>query len=208
MRRKVFYLTLIHSILVDNLSDKKKKAGRPRKYASQAERQKAYHERKKEKMEELEEQVKKLVKQQALPLHEQLKAMDALPLKDIINFVWTKITPSEIAVMGTDELESFISTLRRKSKEAMTFEDSFENLVIGFITKYQLETLEDIPKNRIKGLETQISKSLSDIRESIQQETLLYLMEAELASRARMDTKKSKFDLFDQEITTLEKKSE
>lgn len=184
----------------------KKKVGRPRKYATQAERQKAYHERKKEKMEDLEEQVKKLEKQKTQPLFEQLETIDGLPLKDIMKFAWTKITPSEIAVMGTEELESFISTLHRKSNEAKTFEDSLENLVIGYVTKYQLETLEDIPKNRIKELNSQISNSMIDLRESIQLETLLYLMEAELASRARMDTKKSKFDLFDGEIAALEKK--
>ena len=46
------------------MHEKKRKVGRPRKYATNAERSKAYYERKKAKMKELEEKLKLLEERQ------------------------------------------------------------------------------------------------------------------------------------------------
>ncbi|MHA1435886.1 MAG: hypothetical protein ACTSO7_18765 [Candidatus Heimdallarchaeota archaeon] len=48
------------------MSKGKKKVGRPRKYASNAERSKAYYERKKAKMKDLEEKIKTFEKELVL----------------------------------------------------------------------------------------------------------------------------------------------
>ncbi len=46
------------------MTENKKRGGRPRKYATNAERQRAYYERKKKRIKELEERVAKLERRQ------------------------------------------------------------------------------------------------------------------------------------------------
>ncbi|MHA1187914.1 MAG: hypothetical protein ACTSSK_13755 [Candidatus Heimdallarchaeota archaeon] len=91
------------------MSEEKKKVGRPKKYESRAERQKAYLERKKQKMKDLEEQVKKLESQDMFSSDINLEAFEDIKFKKVPKYTWRKITPSEIAVMGTKDLEVLIN---------------------------------------------------------------------------------------------------
>ena len=89
------------------MPEEKSKGGRPRKYPKEDKyaRQKAYYERKKKKMKELEEKVKALQKGRDLS-PEQKKILEDLDLPEYDAFSWTKITPNEIALLGSRELES------------------------------------------------------------------------------------------------------
>ena len=92
----------------------KSKRGRPRKYPKEETyaRQKAYYERKKKKMKELEEKVKALQKGRDLS-PEQKKLLEDLDLQEYETISWTKITPNEIALMGSQELETTIEEFRK-----------------------------------------------------------------------------------------------
>ncbi|MCK5185122.1 MAG: hypothetical protein KAQ95_12510, partial [Candidatus Heimdallarchaeota archaeon] len=99
------------------MPEEKKKVGRPRKYETRSERQKAYHERKKQKMQVLEEEVKKLEKQTLFSSDTLEDIFDDSVFKEVFKFPWKKITPSEIALMGTQDLESLVGEFRERIHE-------------------------------------------------------------------------------------------
>lgn len=188
------------------MTEQKKKVGRPRKYASRAERQKAYHERKKQRMKELEEQVKRIEgkNQHSIEISDEL--FDQVDFKKISKVSWRKITPSEIALMGTQELESIVTTLRDEIHQNHSFSNSMENIVLGIISKHHLESKDEMSNDEINDIKSNLLDSYEHLESNIQQQTLLYLMEAELASRLRLDTKRTKLDLFEAKIDELETK--
>jgi hypothetical protein len=188
------------------MAEQKKKVGRPRKYETRAERQKAYHERKKQRLKELEEQVKKFEKEDQYSLDISDELFDKIAFKDISKFSWRKITPSEIALMGTQELESLVTTLEGEIKESFSISNSLENIVLGIISKHHLESKGEISSNEAKRIKSSLLDNFEHLESNIQQQTLFYLMEAELASRQRLDTKKTKLDLFEAKIDELETK--
>ncbi|NHJ39720.1 MAG: hypothetical protein FK731_06775 [Asgard group archaeon] len=188
------------------MTEQKKKVGRPRKYASRAERQKAYHERKKQRMKELEEQVKRIEDQNQHSIEISDELFDQVDFKKISKVSWRKITPSEIALMGTQELESIVTTLRDEIHQNHSFSNSMENIVLGIISKHHLESKDEMSNDEINDIKSNLLDSYEHLESNIQQQTLLYLMEAELASRLRLDTKRTKLDLFEAKIDELETK--
>ncbi|MHA1367366.1 MAG: hypothetical protein ACTSP5_13270 [Candidatus Heimdallarchaeota archaeon] len=106
------------------MSEEKKKVGRPKKYESRAERQKAYLERKKQKMKDLEEQVKKLESQDMFSSDINLEAFEDIKFKKVPKYTWRKITPSEIAVMGTKDLEVLIQELSNFKRRYSSYKNS------------------------------------------------------------------------------------
>jgi len=187
------------------MSDEKKKVGRPRKYETRAERQKAYHDRKKHRLKELEEEVKQLEKQSLFSLDSLEDVFEEFTFKEGSKFNWQKITPSEIALMGTQDLDSLIREFREKINEHTSFDRSLENIVMGIINKKYLAARENPPLEKIKGITLQIQENIGDLDERMQQQTILYLMEAELANRERLDSRKAKLDIFEAKIDELEK---
>ncbi|MGC9778525.1 MAG: hypothetical protein HZR80_04725 [Candidatus Heimdallarchaeota archaeon] len=183
----------------------KRKVGRPRKYETQSARQKAYHERKKQKMKELEEEVKKLEKHTLFPSDSLDDVFEELAFKEVSKFPWKKITPSEIALMGTQDLELLVREFRERIQGQSSFNRSLENIVMGIINKNYLATRENPPLERLKGVTVQIQENIGNLEERMQQQTLLYLMEAELTNRERLDGRKTKLDLFEAKIDELEK---
>ena len=180
-----------------------KRRGRPRKYESRAERQKAYHERKKERMRELEKQLKVLETKGALEF-----SLNSDSHNEVKQFSWKKITPSEIALMGTKELKILVDSLQDKIKENFSLGDSLENIILSVLQKQYFKNIDENYSKKIFTLESEIGENIALFEECIQQQTLLYLMEAELASRNRLDDKKTKLDLFEAKIDALEKQSE
>lgn len=81
------------------MSDKKNKGGRPRKYATNADRQRAYYERKKQRMKELEEELAKM-KEESKTKSDQKKMTRKIDFATRTNFHWKKITPGEISSKG------------------------------------------------------------------------------------------------------------
>ncbi len=187
------------------MPEEKKKVGRPRKYETRSERQKAYHERKKQKMQVLEEEVKKLEKQTLLSSDSLEDIFDDSVFKKVFKFSWKKITPSEIALMGTQDLESLVSEFRMRIQEQESFTRTLENIVMGIINKNYLAAREKPNLEKIKEITTQIQGNIGNLEERMQQQALLYLMEAELANRERLDGRKTKLDLFEAKIDELEK---
>lgn len=187
------------------MPEEKKPVGRPRKYETRSERQKAYHERKKQKMKELEEEVQKLEKQTMFTSEILEDVFEELEIKDIPKFTWKKITPSEIALMGTQDLELLVEEFREKIQGEASFSRSLENIVMGIINRNYLTAKEQPSKEKIKDITVVIQDNIGNLEERIQQQTLLYLMEAELANRERLDGRKTKLDLFEAKIDELEK---
>lgn len=185
------------------MTEEKRKVGRPRKYETRAERQKAYHERKKERMKELERQVNLLESKGAIEF-----SLDEDLGLQVKRFSWKKITPSEIALMGTKELKVLIESLQEKISDSFSFGDSLEKIVLSILKKNYIKNLEENNKSDVLKLEGEIGDNVALLEESIQQQTLLYLMEAELASRNRLNEKKTKLDLFEAKIDALEQRSE
>jgi len=187
------------------MTEEKKSVGRPRKYATRAERQKAYHERKKQRVKELEDEVRKLEKQDSFSFVISDEFIDSIPFKHMTEFSWKKITPSEIALMGTQDLEALIITLESEIDENFSLSNSLENIVVGIISKYHLRTLDEKPETEIDNITAILEDNYTHLESSIQQQTLLYLMKAELASRQRLEGKKTRLDLFEAKINELEK---
>ena len=184
--------------------EEKKKVGRPRKHESRAARQKAYLERKKQKMKDLEDQVKLLEKEKMFTTDLKFDVNDKTSIKDIRKLSWKKITPSEIALMGTRELEALVGRFREQIQKHTSFRTAIENITLSIIHKNQLMTTEESSKEKIQDITKQIDKDIINLDERMQQQTFLYLMEAELANRLRLEGRKTKMDLFEDSIDKLE----
>ncbi len=185
------------------------KRGRPRKYpkGDTYARQKAYYERKKKKIKELEEKVKALQKGRDLS-PEQKKLLKDLDLLEYETINWTKITPNEIALMGPQELEITIEDFKKIADNNTQLRFHILNLIIKTISIDYLHSSDDLStKDLLKMLKEDVSSILDAGYESNQQQTLLYLMEAELASRDRSSTRERKLDIFEAKVEELEREA-
>ena len=191
------------------MPEEKSKGGRPRKYPKEDKyaRQKAYYERKKKKMKELEEKVKALQKGRDLS-PEQKKILEALDLPEYESFSWTKITPNEIALLASRELERTIAEFQKIATNNLTLKFHILNLIIKTINIDYLHSSDDLSTNELLAmLKEDVSSILDAGYESNQQQTLLYLMEAELASRERSSTREMKLDIFEAKVEELEREA-
>ena len=185
----------------------KNKGGRPRKYpkGDKYARQKAYYERKKKKMKDLEERVKKLQSGKNLSL-EQKKILERLDLPDIDESLWTKITPNEIALMGTQKLEQLTSNLQKITDINTLLKIQILNLIVKTINLDYLHSPEELSsKDLLNILNDDVESIINLTQESNQLQTLLYLLEAELESRGRLDKREITIDLFEAKVEELEK---
>jgi len=189
------------------MNEEKKKVGRPRKYESRADRQKAYLERKKQKMKDLEEQVKKLESQDMFSSDIKLEALEEIKFKEVPKYTWRKITPSEIALMETKDLEVLIEEFGDRIQQYSSFSAALENITLGIISKNQLISKEDTPPSKIQEVTQQINENIKNLDERMQQQTLLFLMEAELTNRNRLEGRKTRMDQFEASIDELEEGS-
>ncbi|MHA1355362.1 MAG: hypothetical protein ACTSR1_09345, partial [Candidatus Heimdallarchaeota archaeon] len=120
-------------------------------------------------------------------------------------YTWRKITPSEIAVMGTKDLEVLIEEFRERIQQYSSFSVALENITLGIISKNYLISKEDTPPTKIQEANHQINENIKNLDERMQQQTLLFLLEAELVNRYRLEGRKTKLDLFEASIDELEK---
>jgi hypothetical protein len=189
------------------MPEMKNKGGRPRKYpkGDKYARQKAYYERKKKKMKDLEERVKKLQNGKDLS-PEQKKILESLDMPDVGASSWTKITPNEIALMGTQKLEQLASNLREITNINTLLKIQILNLIVKTINLDYLHSPEEITSKDLLNMLNDDVESIIDLsQESNQHQTLLYLLEAELDSRGRLDKRETTIDLFEAKVEELEK---
>ncbi|MFW9852267.1 MAG: hypothetical protein ACFFDS_04960 [Candidatus Thorarchaeota archaeon] len=189
------------------MPETKNKGGRPRKYPEEDKyaRQKAYYERKKKKMKELEERVKKLQNGKDLS-PEQKKILEMLDIPDRGESFWTKITPNEIALMGTQKLEQLASNLREITNINTLLKIQILNLIVKTINLDYLHSPEELSsKDLLNILNDDVESIINLTQESNQLQTLLYLLEAELDSRGRLDKREATIDLFEAKVEELEK---
>jgi hypothetical protein len=187
----------------------KSKRGRPRKYPKEETyaRQKAYYERKKQKIKELEDKVKTLQKGRDLS-PEQKKLLEELDLQKYETISWTKITPNEIALMGSQELETTIEEFKEIADNNTQLRFYILNLIIKTINLDYLNSSDDLsPKDLLAMLKTDVNSILDAGYESIQQQMLLYLMQAESSSRERSSTREKKLDIFEAKVEELEREA-
>ncbi|MHA2358209.1 MAG: hypothetical protein ACXABK_05530 [Candidatus Heimdallarchaeaceae archaeon] len=191
------------------MPEAKSKGGRPRKYPKEDKyaRQKAYYERKKKKMKELEEKVKALQKGRDLS-PEQKKMLEDLDLPEYETVSWTKITPNEIALMGSQELETSIEDFKKIANNNARLRFYILNLILKTINIDYLHSSDDLStKDLLTMLKEDVRNILDAGYELNQQQTLLYLMEAELASRERSSTRERKLDIFEAKVEELEREA-
>ncbi len=194
---------------VDIMSEVKSKGGRPRKYPKEDKyaRQRAYYERRKKKMKELEEKVKALQNGRDLS-PEQKKILEDLDFPEYEAFSWTKITPNEIALLGSKELERTIAEFQKIAVNNSALKFHILNLIIKTINIDYLHSSDELStKELLVMLKEDVSSILDAGYESNQQHILLYLMEAELASRERSSTRERKLDIFEAKVEELEKEA-
>ncbi|MEE9410202.1 MAG: hypothetical protein V3V41_04680, partial [Candidatus Heimdallarchaeota archaeon] len=123
-------------------------------------------------------------------------------------FSWTKITPNEIALMGSQELETTIEDFKKIAENNTQLRFHILNLIIKTINIDYLHSSDDLStKDLLTMLKEDVSSILDAGYESNQQQTLLYLMEAELASRERSSTRERKLDIFEAKVEELEREA-
>jgi len=180
------------------MSEEKNKGGRPRKHATNADRQRAYYERKKQRMKELEE---KLAKLETRPKTKTTQKKITKKVKDAMkaSFPWKKITPGEIALIGKKELKILITSFNEKIAQNSSLMESILNLIITTFDIDSSRSLDDLTDNDLEQLSNEINTIIHLSQESNQQQTFLYLLEAELASRERSIEREFKLDVLESE---------
>jgi hypothetical protein len=191
------------------MSEEKNKGGRPRKYATNAERQKAYYERKKKRMKELEEKLAKLEGKSSSKLDQKKIARKRIETPKT-SFPWKKITPSEIALIGEKELQRLIISFNEKISQSSSLMESILNLIVTTLEIDSTKSLDDLSDFELEQLSEDIDTIISLSNEGNQQQTFLYLLEAELASRERSIERELKIDILESETEEFlkEKKKE
>jgi len=183
------------------MSEKKKnKGGRPRIHETGADRSRAYYERKKAKMKELEGKVKKL----------QAKTQDMPEIsfepEEVERFDWQKITPGEISLMDIQRLKQMTKTFREKITEKPAIKIELQNLIRFAFNSDLLKSSEEITvEAALKLIDPVLDSFTETIQESTQQQTLLYLMEAELANRERLQIRDYKLEVLQSKVEELKK---
>ncbi|MCE7745750.1 MAG: hypothetical protein GPJ52_11520 [Candidatus Heimdallarchaeota archaeon] len=180
------------------MTEEKNKGGRPRKHATNADRQRAYYERKKQRMKELEE---KLAKLETRPKTKADQKKITRKIKDLskASFPWKKITPGEIALIGEKELKRLIDSFSEKIAQNSSLVESILNLIITSFDIDSSGSLDDLTDNELEQLSSEIDSIIHLSQESNQQQTFLYLLEAELASRERSVEREFKLDVLESE---------
>jgi len=202
---KPFKHLTIDYYVVESMSEKKSKGGRPRIHATSADRSRAYYERKKEKMKELEEKVQKLeTKSPAKNKHKK-----TFELKEAEIFVWQKITPSEISLMDTQSLVQITKIFREKMTETPAVKIQLQNLIRSTVSLDILNSSRDISvEDVLEQFDSILDNIVYTLEESNQQQTLLYLMEAELANRERLQIRDYKLEIIQSKLDELKKETE
>ncbi|MCG3253966.1 MAG: hypothetical protein KAX09_08955 [Candidatus Heimdallarchaeota archaeon] len=186
------------------MSKKKSKGGRPRIHETGADRSRAYYERKKAKMKELEDKVKKLETKTS----GKKTSGKVLKLKEIEKFDWQKITPNEISLMDIQKLEQLTKTFREKLTENPAIKGQLQHLIQSLISSDILDTSAEITVEDILGqLDPILDDVVDTLQESTQQQTLLYLMEAELANRERLLIRDYKLEILQSKVEELKKET-
>ncbi|NHJ86227.1 MAG: hypothetical protein FK734_12250 [Asgard group archaeon] len=181
----------------------KNKGGRPRKYATDAERSKAYYYRKKDKMKELEKKVKKLETSGTSKEPD----ISYEPI-EVEKFEWQKITSNEIALMDIQKLTHLTKTFREKITRKPAIKIELQNLIrFIFSSDFRNSSSELTIEIALKELDPIINKIVDTLQESNQQQTLLYLMEAELANRERLQIRDYKLEVLQSQVEELKKES-
>ncbi len=180
------------------MTKEKNKGGRPRKHATNADRQRAYYERKKQKMKELEE---KLAKLETRPKTKSDQKKITRKVKDATkaSFPWKKITPGEISLIGKKELERLVVSFGEKIDQNSSLMESILDLIITTFDINSSGSLNELTTNDLEQLSINIDAIIQLSQESNQQQTFLYLLEAELASRERSVEREFKLDVLESE---------
>jgi len=180
------------------MTEEKNKGGRPRKHATNADRQRAYYERKKQRMKELEEKLAKL-ESKPKTKSDQKKITRKISDTPKASFPWKKITPGEIALIGEKELKRLITSFSEKIAQNSSLMESILNLIITTFDIDSSKSLDDLTDNDLEQLSNEIDTIIHLSQESNQQQTFLYLLEAELASRDRSIEREFKLDVLELE---------
>lgn len=178
------------------MAEKKSKGGRPRIHETGADRSRAYYERKKAKMKDLEEKLARIeTKTKSDQKKITRKTLD--PAK--ASFPWKKITPGEIALIGEKELKRLIISFSEKIAQNSSLMESILNLIITTFDLDSSGSIDELTDDDLEQLSNEIDAIIHLSQESNQQQTFLYLLEAELSSRERSVEREFKLDVLESE---------
>ncbi|MBD3193223.1 MAG: hypothetical protein GF308_21495 [Candidatus Heimdallarchaeota archaeon] len=163
------------------MPEKKETRGRPRKYATNAERQKAYYERKKKRRKELERKVRKLEEAMIKTEEEQFRFIDMDFERETL---WKRYTPEEIATMTTPEILKNLKELKELVAGSLSLNNPLQRIILGTVIGFSTDSKEGLV-NSSELPEIDINKGLADFVEVVQQLTQIHFLEAEIASRER-----------------------
>ncbi len=111
--------------------------------------------------------------------------------------------------MGSQELDTTIEDFKKIVYNNTQLRVHILNLIIKTVSIDYLNSSDDLSaKNLLKILKEDVNNILNAGYDTIQQQMLLYLMEAELASRDRSSTREKKLDIFEAKVEELEKEAE
>ncbi|NHJ87972.1 MAG: hypothetical protein FK734_21085 [Asgard group archaeon] len=184
------------------MNDEVNKGGRPRKYATNAERQKAYYERKKKRIKELEKKLASLdgnLETDSTPIKNLRKKIDIKKA----SFSWKKYTSRELALIGEKELKRLITSFNELIDNNSVLMESILNLIITTLDIDYSGSLTDISNKDLEHLDKDINTIIQFSKENNQQQTFLYLLEAELESRQRSIEREIRLDILEVETQEL-----
>jgi hypothetical protein len=164
------------------MPEKKETRGRPRKYATNAERQKAYYERKKKRRKELERKVRKLEKAMIKKEEEQFRFIDMDSERETS---WERYTPEEIATMTTPEILKNLKELKELVAGSLLLNNPLQRIILGTVIGFSIDSKEEELVDSSELPEIDINKGIADFVEVVQQIIQIHFLEAEIASRER-----------------------
>ncbi|MHA1449810.1 MAG: hypothetical protein ACTSP4_10365 [Candidatus Hodarchaeales archaeon] len=176
------------------MNDDKRGRGRPRKYNTDAERKKAYRIRKKEKIKKLEARLIELEKEME-NMSDITKRItpELAEVHEEITVPWMKLTPMDIASMETKKLKRYSRILQHQTRTPQN------PLYAG------LSALARPTDNAERVSYWKLHERKLSFIESFQQVVLIYLIEAEIASREREMKEEYLIDKLEDRIGELEK---
>ena len=176
------------------MSNNKRPRGRPRKYATSAERKKAYRERKKVEYQKLGQKVKLLeaqlaLKQNSIPIPSQLLE---------------NITLEDLSKSETGTLKEIAQELQKQIPSEMTQFSPVEHLLRTTIENEDLIAKANLKEINIMQYASSIIDSTQEILSPM---VILILIENELSKRENHDLQEYKLQLLENRIKELEKES-
>ncbi|MHA1356397.1 MAG: hypothetical protein ACTSR1_14625, partial [Candidatus Heimdallarchaeota archaeon] len=110
-------------------------------------------------------------------------------------------------LMDTQSLEQIIRTFSEKMIATPAVKVHLQNLISSTISLNVLNSSEITTEDLLEHVDSILDDVVQTLEESNQQQTLLYLMEAELANRERLQIRDYKLEIIQTKLDDLKKET-